>query len=234
MHKQLCSVCGGEKINHSNCDRCDHSSCHCKKDHDNVADHCFCRLDDCICRDFVCDDRFKLRLGGLTTNLNFRLSQLVGCFVKLHVDSESGSNTILAEICRVGSNFVEVNVVERSDSHLQNGEPNELEEMRMEVALLEEEIEIMIEEMEEMNVNDNDELDEIKVAIREAELELEELQTEIALLDGTLYPYKNKLKRRKRHVPHRRNRRKKRHFHKSAIFPLNSIKWFELKGKCHC
>ncbi|ENH97173.1 hypothetical protein J416_07007 [Gracilibacillus halophilus YIM-C55.5] len=79
-------------------------------DHHHIDRHKFDR-DVCICESFVCDDHFKVRLGGLTGGLNFRLRQLTGCEVKMKVTCGETCKTILAKICFVGSDFVEVNVL---------------------------------------------------------------------------------------------------------------------------
>jgi hypothetical protein len=60
------------------------------------------------CRRDICERDFKLRLGGLQNGMNFRLRQLIDCKVKMELE---GDKTILAEICFVGSNYVEVNVI---------------------------------------------------------------------------------------------------------------------------
>ena len=63
---------------------------------------------DYICSRFLCDNAFRLRLGGLQCGLNFRLRQLIGCIVRLDLE---GDKKIVAYICYVGSDFVEVDVI---------------------------------------------------------------------------------------------------------------------------
>lgn len=78
---------------HHDCRCGHHHDCGCHHNHHNH------------CRRFLCDDDFRLRLGGLLHNLNFKLRQLIGCMVELELED---SRKIEAEICFVGSNFVEV------------------------------------------------------------------------------------------------------------------------------
>lgn len=78
------------------------------KHHQSVRYH-----DDFICDRFICDDRFKVRLGGLQGGLNFRLRQLIDCEVKMEVVCGGESEEIDAKICFVGSDFVEVKVLDK-------------------------------------------------------------------------------------------------------------------------
>lgn len=73
-----------------------HHDCHCHYHHRNL-----------------CDDDFRLRLGGLHDGLNFRLRQLIGCDVEIELEN----NEILhGKVCYVGSNFVELKVEERTSA----------------------------------------------------------------------------------------------------------------------
>lgn len=98
MYKKECQTCGHKK--QINCRCKEHSHHHdkrCKCNHDDHK-HCHCRKD-------LCDDDFRLRLGGLQNGLDFRLRQLIGCEVK--IDLENGEE-LYGKICYVGSNFVEL------------------------------------------------------------------------------------------------------------------------------
>ena len=59
------------------------------------------------CRRFLCDDDFRLRLGGLQNGLNFRLRQLIGCYAEFTLENDQ---VVHGKICHVGSNFVEMMV----------------------------------------------------------------------------------------------------------------------------
>jgi hypothetical protein len=63
---------------------------------------------DFFCDRFICDSDFRLRLGGLQGGLNFRLRQLIGSVVKLELEE---NKEIVGNICFVGSDFVEVDVL---------------------------------------------------------------------------------------------------------------------------
>jgi hypothetical protein len=92
---------------HSNCGHHHHhhDDCGCGHQHHHRRD-CGCgHHHHNHCRRYLCDDDFRLRLGGLQNNLNFKLRQLIGCMVELELED---SRKIEAEICFVGSNFVEV------------------------------------------------------------------------------------------------------------------------------
>jgi hypothetical protein len=78
-----------------------HNDCGCGHHHHDCGHHHHHNH----CRRFLCDDDFRLRLGGLLNNLNFKLRQLIGCMVELELDD---SRKLEAEICFVGTNFVEV------------------------------------------------------------------------------------------------------------------------------
>lgn len=83
--------------------------------HHHHDDHHF---EDCICERFFRDDHFRVRLGGLAHGLNFRLRQLIGCIVKLKVNCGGDCKKILAEICYVGNNFIEVKILDKHhDDH---------------------------------------------------------------------------------------------------------------------
>ncbi|WP_394171956.1 hypothetical protein [Guptibacillus hwajinpoensis] len=64
------------------------------------------------CDRFICDDRFKVRLGGLQSGLNFRLRQLIDCEVKLTVECGGECEEVIAKICFVGSDYVEIRKVD--------------------------------------------------------------------------------------------------------------------------
>lgn len=83
------------------------TKCHNSNSHHHSNCKSSCKKDR-LCRDCLCSNQFRIRLGGLTTNLNFRLRQLIGCKVKLNVESSNGSNWVLAKLCYVGDNFIEV------------------------------------------------------------------------------------------------------------------------------
>lgn len=56
----------------------------------------------------VCDDRIRLRLAGLTGNLNFKLFRLKGCPVMIETDCPGPGNVVEGILCNVGTNFVDV------------------------------------------------------------------------------------------------------------------------------
>ncbi|MFT4412445.1 hypothetical protein ACLM5H_01170 [Fredinandcohnia humi] len=134
-----CDTCGKVKqghFHHNN--HFDHHGHHDFHQHDHFKHHdnfhnCDCdkcrnlHRKDFICDRFICDDDFRLRLGGLQGNLNFRLRQLIGCPVKIELES---GKKILAKICFVGSDFVEVEVLkekreeEREDREDRDGNEN--------------------------------------------------------------------------------------------------------------
>lgn len=119
-----CSTCGkfrrdhhghhGHHDHHRNHHHNDHCGC---PDHHHGhghhhGDHHGCHdfhHRDFICDRFLCDDDFRLRLGGLQGNLNFRLRQLIGCKVKFELEEDK---KIDAKVCFVGSDFVEVEVLD--------------------------------------------------------------------------------------------------------------------------
>ncbi|EDL64246.1 hypothetical protein BSG1_00165 [Bacillus sp. SG-1] len=53
----------------------------------------------------LCDDDFRLRLGGLQNNMNFKLRQFIGCLVEFELED---GRKMEVQICYVGTNFVEV------------------------------------------------------------------------------------------------------------------------------
>ncbi|QGS69219.1 hypothetical protein CV093_15535 [Oceanobacillus sp. 143] len=88
---------------------------HNHRDHHDFRHHNHCNHHDShhherdfICDRFICDSDFRLRLGGLQGGLNFRLRQLIGCVVKLELEE---NKEIVGNICFVGSDFVEVDVL---------------------------------------------------------------------------------------------------------------------------
>ena len=117
--------CDCDRHHHHDCDhrRCDcdchhHHDCdrrHCDCHHKHHHNHCGCghhhrHHPDCHhrhdhCRRLLCDDDFRLRLGGLQNNLNFKLRQLIGCLVDLELED---GRKMEAQICYVGTNFVEI------------------------------------------------------------------------------------------------------------------------------
>ncbi|QOR67624.1 hypothetical protein IM538_05645 [Cytobacillus suaedae] len=121
MSHMHCSTCGKLRRDHFD-HRLDHHNGHGHHHghdhhhghhhgHDNF-DHHGCHdfhHRDFICDRFLCDDDFRLRLGGLQGNLNFRLRQLIGCKVKFELE---GDDKIIAKVCFVGSDFVEVEVLD--------------------------------------------------------------------------------------------------------------------------
>jgi hypothetical protein len=118
-----CDRCNKFHHHHDNCHCNDcrkfhhhhHNDCHCddcrKFDHHHHND---CHCDDCkrfhshhhfLDDRFICDDRFRFRLGGLTTGIAFRLRQLIDCKVRIIVD---GEKKIIGKILFVGTDFIEV------------------------------------------------------------------------------------------------------------------------------
>ncbi|TKD71051.1 hypothetical protein [Pseudalkalibacillus hwajinpoensis] len=71
------------------------------------------------CDRLICDDRFKVRLGGLQSGLNFRLRQLIDCDVILKFECGGECKEIKARICFVGSDYVEIM---EHHSHSENDE----------------------------------------------------------------------------------------------------------------
>lgn len=80
--------------------------------------------DDIICERFLCSEDFKVRLGGLQGGLNFRLRQLIGCVVTMQVECGEEPEEIEARICFVGSDYVEVKVLENDDVENNEDENN--------------------------------------------------------------------------------------------------------------
>ncbi|MFZ3589266.1 hypothetical protein ACOI1C_08225 [Bacillus sp. DJP31] len=72
-----------------------------------------------ICDRFICDDDFRLRLGGLQGGLNFRMRQLIGCVVVMELES---GKKIKAKLCYVGTDFVEVKVIKVLEAELVEAE----------------------------------------------------------------------------------------------------------------
>jgi len=117
MQSIYCTRCGhhtGHSVKyHRRKRRDDHHHCHCGHHHHR----------DCDCHHhhshrFICDDSFRLRLGGLQHGLNYRLRQLLGCEVVVHL--EDGKRAY-GEICHVGSNFVELLVEDKCYHTLETG-----------------------------------------------------------------------------------------------------------------
>ncbi|WP_246938567.1 hypothetical protein [Bacillus pinisoli] len=108
----FCSKCGKKKFDHhDHHDHFGHHDCHHPRHdhhgHDHHFDHHVC--DDHFCDRFLCDKDFRVRLGGLQGGLNFRLRQLIGCIVKMELE---GDRKVKAKICFVGSDFVEIEVLD--------------------------------------------------------------------------------------------------------------------------
>ncbi|MEH7238314.1 hypothetical protein [Bacillus sp. JJ1562] len=126
MSHFYCDKCG--KVKRGQFHHFDHHGHNDFHHHDNFHN---CDCDDCrnkhrhdfICDRIICDDDFRLRLGGLQGGLNFRLRQHVGCKVKLELE---GGRKIQAKICFVGSDFIEAEVIEpRGATEQRNNENND-------------------------------------------------------------------------------------------------------------
>ncbi|MBB6454784.1 vacuolar-type H+-ATPase subunit I/STV1 [Salirhabdus euzebyi] len=206
MSDTFCSKCGMllRKHNHA-------GNYHNDFDYDDHYDKTYGhRYETCLCDRHLCDDHFKVRLGGLTNGINYRLRQLTGCKVKLSVDAGSETEKILAEICHVGSNYVEVKVLKKlSDSSFVTDEEEDLlEELEAELANLREEVDALEEEIEEME------------DLQDEEEEWEEDKED---LDEDDFDEKIPHSRKKRYI------RRKPKRNKFAIYPLHSVKWFEFQ-----
>lgn len=70
--------------NHHKCDKCTH----------HKKQYCYC------------DKKFRIRLGGLTSGLAFRLNQLTGCDIKLVIEGET--MPIEGKLKLVGTDFAEI------------------------------------------------------------------------------------------------------------------------------
>ncbi|MBM7659720.1 hypothetical protein JOC85_000487 [Bacillus mesophilus] len=70
---------------------------------------------------FLCDKDFRVRLGGLQGGLNYRLRQLIGCVVKMELE---GDRKVKARICFVGSDFVEIEVLDHDKKEEEKQEEN--------------------------------------------------------------------------------------------------------------
>ncbi|MBP3952261.1 hypothetical protein [Bacillus suaedae] len=115
-HK-YCSKCGHKLSTYHDHKNHHHHKTNCHSDHYDYHRGYHCNHShhhDCDCHyhhRHLCDDDFRLRLGGLHGGLNFRLRQLIGCDVEIELEN----NEILhGKVCYVGSNFVELQVEERS------------------------------------------------------------------------------------------------------------------------
>jgi hypothetical protein len=122
-HQPHCSCCGNHKNDHYDRNHPHHQShfhpdkhpCSCHDNFHQDKHSCSCQDDfhhSQIADSFLCDDRFQIRLGGLQGNLAFRLRQLIDCKVKMQLECGDSCEEILAKVCFVGSNFVEVKVME--------------------------------------------------------------------------------------------------------------------------
>lgn len=56
----------------------------------------------------VCDDRIRLRLAGLTGNLNYQLFRQKGCRVQIEFECAGQRETVKGVICNVGTDFVDL------------------------------------------------------------------------------------------------------------------------------
>lgn len=101
--------CNCHKNNHH------HDDCNCHK-HNNHHDDCFC------------DDRFSVRLGGLTSGMSFRLRQLLDCDIKIIVAEEN--ETIQGKLVTVGTDFIEVLVRDVRDEKEKKGKKRKKEKCR--------------------------------------------------------------------------------------------------------
>lgn len=110
MEDYYCSTCG-HKSSHRDCKHHEHKDSH-HKPCDYHHHHCYrCGYRPHHCyRSSICDDHFRLRLGGLYQGLNFRLRQLIGCKVDVHLEN---GQKLSGKISQVGSNFVELIVDEK-------------------------------------------------------------------------------------------------------------------------
>ncbi|OZM57053.1 hypothetical protein CIB95_09820 [Lottiidibacillus patelloidae] len=146
MKDSHCSKCGKKRkrfIRKKHRHFSYHDDCSCFHDHHHLNCDCHHHCDSCD--RFICDDDFRFNLGGLQGGLNFRLRQLIGCNVKMELDEDKEIN---AHICFVGSDFVEVDV---------------LEELEKNDSVLDELIEVDIEEVVEENaVEKNEEINKKK------------------------------------------------------------------------
>ncbi|MCP8616009.1 hypothetical protein [Salirhabdus salicampi] len=114
MSDNFCSSCG-KPLRHFD-DHHGHHHGHHEHHHHHGHHHGHHhKRDEHFCEHFICDDHFKVRVGGLTRGLNFRLQQLIGCKVKMTVECGNECEDILAEVCFVGHNFVEVKQLEKLD-----------------------------------------------------------------------------------------------------------------------
>lgn len=57
---------------------------------------------------FICDDRFRIRLAGLDGGMAFRLRELLDVEAKFEIAGEQGSKMLKGRVCSIGSDFVEV------------------------------------------------------------------------------------------------------------------------------
>lgn len=102
-HHDDCSCRGCQATSCHSCNCCHQDRC-CKGCHDSACKH-HCHQCRCVCchrhscRRFICDDDFRLRLGGLQDGLNFRLRQLIGCKVEIQLEDDQ---VIRGKICHVG------------------------------------------------------------------------------------------------------------------------------------
>lgn len=80
--------------NHHHCEKKDTDCCHHEKYNDCFENRCFN------------DDRFVVRLGGLTSGMAFRLRQLIDCDINIVVSE--GNEKIQGKLVYVGTDFVEV------------------------------------------------------------------------------------------------------------------------------
>ena len=55
-----------------------------------------------------CDKKFRIRLGGLTSGLAFRLHQLTGCNIRLFIEGET--MPVEGKLKLVGTDFAEISL----------------------------------------------------------------------------------------------------------------------------
>jgi len=96
-HHQGCHCHDHRHVSHP------HSSCRCRPHHlHHSHGHCHSLL---FPRHGCCDDRIRLRLGGLHDTLGFRLMRAHGCDVEI----ETGDNQkVKGTVCSAGADFVDI------------------------------------------------------------------------------------------------------------------------------
>ncbi|WP_281883470.1 hypothetical protein [Paenibacillus sp. YYML68] len=82
-----------------------------KKAHHHRSKHNHCRIPSTI---NVCDNQVRLRLAGLTGNLNFQLLRAKGCRVTIEFEGAQGQTEVSGEIASVGTDYVDIAQVDRT------------------------------------------------------------------------------------------------------------------------